>query len=86
MDKLSQVPLKSDLVRTELKFKNFATLEQLSEIESRLYPLLTACDSELQGYRQDNIDSKEAIVTFDKVLSLKTDKITVYELRKWIEN
>ena len=84
MDKLSQVPLKSDLYRTELKFKNFATLEQLSETEQRLYPLLTACEAQLQGYRQDNIDGKEAILTFDKVLSLKADKITIYELKKWI--
>lgn len=39
----------------------------------------------LEQFRQDNQDMKEAIVSFDCVLSTKANSFSITETKKWAE-
>jgi hypothetical protein len=52
-------------------------------METRLIPLLHQAEEKLETYRKDNIDVKEAIVTFDKVLSTKANSWNIVETKDW---
>lgn len=65
--------------------KDYTTRQRHDDLEFRVCPLIANCERTLQSYRQDNEDVKEAIISFDKVLSTKANQWNIVETRSWCE-
>lgn len=50
-----------------------------------MQPLVKQCRTEIEAFKRDNGDVKEAILSFDRTLATKADRINIFEVRKWCE-
>ena len=61
-------------------FNDYATKKELEDIMARTKPILAGCEKDLKKFSIDNRDVKDAIIEFDKTLSLKADRVNIAEV------
>jgi hypothetical protein len=76
----------TDLEAVVANFEKYAPLESLTELESRVKPLLSSAQKLLDEYRLDNSQMKSCVLQFDETLSLKADRWNIQQVQKNLED